>query len=53
MSTRLLRDWLIERRAEAERHFGAVIPWYVKAEGAENAPEDRDVNRDLRHRLHG
>jgi uncharacterized protein len=51
MSTRLLRDWLIERRAEAERHFGAVIPWYVKAEGAENAPEDRDVNRDLRHRL--
>ena len=51
MSTRLLRDWLIERRAEAERHCGAGIPWYVKAEGTENAPEDRDVNRDLRRRL--
>ena len=51
MPTRLLRDWPIERKAEAEGRFSAVIPCYVEAEGAENAPEDRDVSRDSRQRL--
>jgi uncharacterized protein len=50
-STRLLRDWLLERKAEAERHFGVTIPWYEKSSGAETAPEDRDENRELRVRL--
>lgn len=50
-STRLLRDWLLERKAEAEQRFETTIAWYVKAEGAEKVPEDRDVNRDLRERL--
>jgi predicted RecB family nuclease len=27
LSTLLLRDWLGERRDEAERHFGVEIPW--------------------------
>ena len=47
-STRQLRDWLLERKAEAERQFGVAIPWYVKGEATEEAPEDLDVNRDLR-----
>jgi uncharacterized protein len=51
-STRLLRDWLIERKSEAEAQFGAAIPWYVKAEAADKAPEDHDVNRELRERLY-
>ena len=50
-STRLLRDWLLERRAEAEQQFAAPIPWYVKSQGAERAPEDRDENRELREQL--
>jgi predicted RecB family nuclease len=50
-STRLLRDWLLERKREAERSFGLQIDWYVKASGAEKAPEERDTTRDLRERL--
>jgi uncharacterized protein len=50
-STRLLRDWLLERRAEAERQFGVAIPWWTTSPGAEKAPEERDENRDLRERL--
>ena len=33
-------------RREAERQFAIEIPWYVKASGAEKAPEERDENRD-------
>ncbi|HTM03820.1 MAG TPA: TM0106 family RecB-like putative nuclease [Vicinamibacterales bacterium] len=50
-STRLLRDWLLERKVEAEQQFACEIPWYVKAAGAEKAPEERDVTRELRERL--
>src|SRR5688500_3382651 len=47
-STRLLLDWLLDRKADAERQFATTIPWYVKPEGAEKAPEERDINRELR-----
>jgi uncharacterized protein len=50
-STRRLRDWLLGRKAEAEREFGVAIDWYAKSSGADKAPEERDVNRDLRERL--
>src|SRR5215217_3485848 len=50
-STRLLLDWLLERKAEAEQQFATTIPWYVKSSGADKAPEERDENRDLRERL--
>jgi uncharacterized protein len=50
-STRLLRDWLLERKDEAERRFHVEIPWYEKTSGAEKAPEERDTNRQLRERL--
>lgn len=50
-STRQLRDWLLGRKAEAERQFGVPIPWWTKPSGADKAPEDRDENRDLRDRL--
>jgi uncharacterized protein len=50
-STRQLRDWLLARTAEAERQFDVAIPWFVKGEGASKAPEDYDVNRDLRDAL--
>jgi uncharacterized protein len=47
-STRQLRDWLIERKIEAEARFKVAIPWYVKPGAMDEAPEDRDVNRELR-----
>jgi uncharacterized protein len=47
-STRLLRDWLRERKTEAEARFEVAIPWYVKPGAMDDAPEDRDVNYDLR-----
>jgi predicted RecB family nuclease len=50
-STRQLRDWLLQRKAQAEQQFGVQIPWWVKPSGAEKAPEDHDENRQLRERL--
>jgi predicted RecB family nuclease len=50
-STRRLRDWLLERKAEAERHFRVAIPWFTKPEGAEKAPQDYDGNREMREEL--
>ena len=50
-STQLLRDWLLERKAEAEHEFASPIPWYVKSEAMEKSPEERDVNRELRVEL--
>ena len=50
-STQLLRDWLLERKLEAQEQFGQPIPWYVKSEAVEKSPEERDENRDLRERL--
>jgi uncharacterized protein len=50
-STRRLRDWLLDRKAEAERQFGVEIPWYSVAAGTDKAPEERDENRELRERL--
>jgi predicted RecB family nuclease len=50
-STRQLRDWLLERKGEAERQFGVEIPWWTTPARAEQTPEDRDQNSDLRDRL--
>jgi predicted RecB family nuclease len=50
-STRLLRDWLLARKTEAEERFKTTIPWFVKSDDSEKTPEDHDENRDLRARL--
>ena len=50
-STQLLRDWLLERKVEAEGQFGQPIPWYVKSAAVDESPEERDVNRELRAEL--
>ena len=50
-STRLLRDWLLERKAEAERSSASTIPWYVKPQAPRRRPRNATINRDLRERL--
>jgi len=50
-STRQLRDWLLARKAEAEREFGVDIPWWTKSANADKTPEEQDTNRELRARL--
>lgn len=39
-STWLLRDWLLERRAEAKERFGCDIPWRPAPEPWQPDPED-------------
>ncbi|MEQ1756938.1 MAG: TM0106 family RecB-like putative nuclease [Vicinamibacterales bacterium] len=47
-STRLLRDWLLERRLEATRQYAVDIPWATTARAVEESPEDYDENMTLR-----
>jgi len=54
LSTVLLRDWLVERKEEAERTFGVEIPWRSPPEGrerSEEAAEALDERAALRERL--
>ena len=43
LSNLRLRDWLVERRAEAEAQFGVAIPWRVPPELREVSPEKADA----------
>ena len=47
LSTVRLRDWLIERKAEAEQAFGVTVPWKPAkaAEVSERARRDRCADR--------
>ena len=45
-STRQLRDWLLARKAEAERQFGVDIPWWTQVgSGREGARGSRRESR--------
>ena len=57
LSNLLLRDWLVERRAEAEAQFGVAIPWPPEPEvrepdeeAAEFAAARAELRRELRRR---
>jgi predicted RecB family nuclease len=51
-STRLLRDWLIERKAEAAAQFGVDIPWLAPPAARDTTPpETQEEVRALRDRL--
>jgi predicted RecB family nuclease len=53
LSTVMLRDWLLDRREEAERSSGRTIAWKVPADAAltpERVQEDSEI-RTLRERL--
>lgn len=50
-STRRLRDWLLERKLEAEHLFGQTIPWATPPAAVEEVPDERDDTGDLRARL--
>src|SRR5690606_33657762 len=53
ISTLKLRDWLLERKAEAERAFGVPIPWKAVETATvtpERAAED-EATRNRRERL--
>ena len=49
LSTVKLRDWLLERRAEAERTSGAAIAWKAPADDS-LTPERLEENDDIRRR---
>jgi predicted RecB family nuclease len=52
VSTLRLRDWLLERKREAEAAFGIPIPWRPAPKDAEKPIADlTDVNAELRARL--
>jgi uncharacterized protein len=54
VSTVRLRDWLVERKAEAERRYGLVIPWRESPEQrarSEERVEALDERERLRDRL--
>jgi uncharacterized protein len=50
-STWLLRDWLLERRAEAVESFGQDIPWIPAPEPWQPDPEDAAELDELRSAL--
>ena len=50
LSTLALRDWLVERRAEAEHSFGVKIGWKTPPERKELEPETLDA-LDAQNRL--
>ena len=45
-----LRDWLLERRGEAEAQFGVAIPWREPPEPREPEPEEAARPAQLRER---
>ncbi len=54
LSNRLLRDWLLERREEAEARFGVAIPWPPEPEVREpdeEATEFAAARAELRREL--
>ena len=50
-STRLLFEWLVERKDEAARLFDQEIPWATRPTAVADAPEDYDENMALRAQL--
>ena len=46
-STLLLRDWLLERRAECEAQYGVEIPWRPAGEARRATPELEAAPRNV------